>query len=133
MQKPEERQESNEKPMRCRHGKAERGEERERSKEKSFLIDNLGIQCCILSIARLTSFQQSSVALTLPLPPLALNESKYMILLRRGKSLAFLLTHFWMKLIGLIERLNNQLPDVVSGEYNTFCLQYNCSLTNIIR
>jgi hypothetical protein len=56
MQKPEERQESNEKPMRCRYGKAERGEERERSKEKSFLIDNLGIQYYILSIARLTSF-----------------------------------------------------------------------------
>ncbi len=55
--KPEERGESNEKPMRCRHGKAERDIQRERSKDKSLLINNLGIQCYILSVMRLTFSQ----------------------------------------------------------------------------
>ncbi len=55
IQKPEGRRESNEKPMRCRHGKAARDKERERSEENSH---NLGIQCYILSVTRLMSFQQ---------------------------------------------------------------------------
>ncbi len=55
--KPEEREELNEKPMRCRHGKAERDKEIEMSKENSLFVDNLGIQCYILRVMRLTSFQ----------------------------------------------------------------------------